>query len=93
MDPSRCLLGLNALGFDTVALRAAGCSLTDLITASFASGKFNAESCDPATAKSLEKSKELDVVSLVTGFGLDAVAASGCDVSFILVSFVAALLQ
>ena len=79
---------LRAAGFDTAAFRAAGCSWADIFTAGFTSVEAKAAGCDLAAAKSAGYDED----ALVTAFGLNAVAAFGCDVSFILVSRVPALL-
>ena len=60
----------------------------DVLTVGFTVAEAKAAGCDLATAKSAG----YDIMSLVAGFGLDAVVAAGCDVSsFMLVSRTRAL--
>jgi intracellular multiplication protein IcmE len=80
---------LKGARFDIAALRAAGCSWADIKTAGFTAAEAKAAGTDIASAKAAG----YDVPSLIAGFGYDAAAASGCDVSFILVSFSAARLH
>jgi hypothetical protein len=55
----------------------------------FTAAEVKAAGWDPLSAQSAG----YDVLSLVEVFGYDAVASSGCDVSFILVSCVPLLLH
>ncbi len=73
---------LKAAGFDAAACAAAGCSWTDVKTAGFTAAEAKAAGCDITCAKTAG----YDVMSLMEVFGYEAVAASGCDVSFVLVS-------
>ena len=73
---------LKAAGFDAAACAAAGCSWADVKTAGFTAAEAKAAGCDITCAKTAG----YDVFSLMEGFGYEAVAASGCDVSFVLVS-------
>lgn len=73
---------LKAVGHDIAAFRAAGYSWADTKTFGFTAAEASAAGCDLASANAAG----YDVVSLVEGFGYDAAATSGCDVSFILVS-------
>jgi hypothetical protein len=75
------LPSLKAAGFDAAAFRAAGFSWSDLKAAGFTSSDCKSLGCDLASAQSAG----YDVLSLIAGFGYDAVASSGCDVSCILV--------
>ena len=78
------LLSLRTPEFDLAAFRAAGCSWADVRAAGFTAAEVSAAGCDLATAKTAGYA----VCSLVSGFGFDAVADSGVDLSScILVSY------
>ncbi len=73
------LPSLKAAGYDAAAFRAAVCDWADMRTAGFTLAEAKAAGCDLASAKSAG----YDVLCLVEAFGLNAVAASGCDVSVV----------
>jgi ribosomal protein L13E len=72
---------LKAAGFDLAAFRAAGCDWSTINHAGFSLAEVKAAGCDPASAQAAG----FDLFSLISNFGYDAVASSGCDVSRILV--------
>jgi len=80
---------LKAAGWDAAACAAAGNNWADIKRAGFSAVEVKAAGCNIASAKS----SGYDAPSLVSAFGFDAVAATECDMSFILVSCAAALLH
>jgi predicted pyridoxine 5'-phosphate oxidase superfamily flavin-nucleotide-binding protein len=73
---------LKAAGFNLAAFRAAGCDWSIIRTAGFSAAEVKAAGCDLVSAHAAR----YDVLSLIAGFGYDAVASSGCDVGSILVT-------
>jgi hypothetical protein len=71
------LPSLKDAGFDAAAFRAAGFCWSDLKAAGFTFWEVPAARCDLASAQSAG----YDVSSLIAGFGYDAVATLGCDMS------------
>lgn len=72
----------KAAAYSVSEFRAAGCDWTAIRFFGFTAADAKAAGCDVANARSAG----YDVLLCVGAFGLEAVAASGCDVSFILVS-------
>jgi hypothetical protein len=82
------LPSLKAAGYTAAAFRAAGCDWATVMTAGFSALEAKAAGCDVAAAHAAG----YDVLSLLSLFGYDAVAAAGCDVSsHVLVSCTPAL--
>jgi hypothetical protein len=100
---------LKAAGFEAAALAAAGHDFASIKAAGFTAAEAKAAGCDATCAVSAGydlpslkaagydilslKAAGFDVLLLVEVFGRDAVGASGCEVSFVLVSCAAALLH
>ncbi len=75
---------LKAAGFDCVMCRSAGCDWSTIRAAGFSAAEAKAAGCDPASGQA---AGYYDTPALLLVFGYDAVAAAGCDVSCVLVSF------
>ncbi len=80
----QALIPLKAAGYDVAAFRAAGCDWAIIKTANFTAAEVKAAGCGPTSAQSAG----YELNSLVSAFGFDALLASGCDLSsVVLVSF------
>jgi hypothetical protein len=75
---------LKAAGFDSAVCRSAGFDWSTIREAGFSAAEAKAAGCDPASALA---AGYFDAPALLLLYGYDAVAASGCDVSCVLVSF------
>ncbi len=80
------LQSLKAAGFSVGAFVYAGCNWEDVAALGFPLQEIKAAGCDIMTAKNAG----YDELSLAAAFGLDAAAAAGCDVSFLIARTLAA---
>jgi hypothetical protein len=79
---TRDLLNMKSLPALQAVFAALRCSWADVKTAGFTAAETKAAGCDITCAKAAG----YNVMTLFEAFGYDAVAAAGCDISFILVS-------